>query len=80
MAAGLSLRTGVSGNVTGNYSPMTPAAAQSSTANSTISQKAYGINGTGAGNGGSPVAGFGSMGVGGLALAALIYLWWSLPR
>lgn len=80
MAAGLSLRTGVSGSV-GNYSPMTPASANPSTANATIAQKAYGITGTGTStDGGSPVAGYGSVGVGIFALAALCYLWWSLPR
>jgi len=76
MAAGLSLRTGVSGS----YTPMTPASAQPSTSG-TIAQKAYGITGTGTPNdGGSPIAGYGSMGVGVLALVGLIYLWWSLPR
>lgn len=76
--AGLNLSTGVSARGSGSYTPMTPAAAQSPTAGG-ISQKAYGINGTGADTGGS-VAGYGSVGVGALALAALIYLWWSLPR
>jgi hypothetical protein len=77
MAAGLSLRTGVSGT----YSPMTPASASPSTSNSTIAQKAYGITGTGAPtDGGSPIAGYGSMAVGIAALAGLIYLWYSLPR
>jgi hypothetical protein len=78
MAAGLSLRTGVSGS----YTPMTPASASPSTANSgTIAQRAYGITGTGAPtDGGSPIAGYGSMVVGVAALAGLIYLWYSLPR
>jgi len=76
MSAGLSLRTGVSGS----YTPMTPASAQPSTSgNSTIAQKAYGITGTGVSTG-SGLAGYGSTTVGALALAALIYLWWSLPR
>lgn len=76
--AGLSLSTGVRGTVGGNYSPMTPAAAQSPTSG-TIGQKAYGIRGTGVDTG-SNVAGYGSTAVGVLALAALVYLWWSLPR
>jgi hypothetical protein len=79
--AGLSLSTGLSGHAQGNigsYTPMTPAAAQS-TAGQRIAQKAYGITGTGVSTGAS-VAGYGSVGVGVAALAALVYLWWSLPR
>lgn len=80
MAAGLSLRTGVSGSM-GTYTPMTPASASPSTSNSTIAQKAYGITGTGAPtDGGSPIAGYGSMCVGIAALVGLVYLWYSLPR
>jgi hypothetical protein len=80
MAAGLSLRTGVSGSV-GNYSPMTPASSGPPSGSATIAQKAYGITGTGTPtDGGSPVAGYGSVGLGCVALGALIYLWWSLPR
>ena len=80
MAAGLSLRTGISGglNGSGNYTPMTPAAAQSPTSAS-IAQRAYGVSGTGV-DSGSIVAGAGSTAVGALALIGLIYLWWSLPR
>lgn len=76
--AGLNLSTGVSAKGSGSYTPMTPAAAQSPTAGG-IAQKAYGINGTGVDSGGN-VAGYGSVTVGALALAALVYLWWSLPR
>lgn len=76
--SGLSLRTGM--DVGGSYTPMTPAAAQSSTSGAnTIGQLAYGINGTGD-NSQRTVAGYGSVSVGILALAGLIYLWWTLPR
>lgn len=77
--AGLSLRTGANAGVTGSYTPMTPAAAQAPSASSSIAQKAYGISGTGQSYG-SSVPGYGSMAVGAVALAALVYLWWSLPR
>jgi len=76
--SGLFLRTGMS--VGGSYTPMTPAAAQPSTSGAqTIGQLAYGINGTGD-NSQRSIAGYGSVSVGILALAGLIYLWWTLPR
>lgn len=75
--AGLSLQTGVRAGA--SYTPLTPAAAKSSTAPSNIGQAAYGISGSGAGNG-PRTASYGSMAVGYIAIAALVYLWWSLPR
>jgi len=78
MAAGLSLRTGISAG--GSYqSPMTVAGANTPSANS-ISQQAYGVSGTGVSNTDGDIPGYGSVGVGVLALVGLIYLWWSLPR
>lgn len=74
--AGLSLRTGVT--VGGGYSPMAQPAAMSPTATS-VAQRAYGINGTGGGNG-NRAAGLGSTAIGTVALGLLVYLWWSLPR
>jgi len=74
---GLSLRTSAAG--TASYTPMTPAAANPPTANSTIAQKAYGITGTG-NSYGSAIAGTGAVCVGVVAIASLVYLWWSLPR
>lgn len=75
---GMSLRTNLAAG--GSYTPMTPASAQPSTSGAnTIAQKAYGISGTGTG-GGTKTAAVGSVSLGTLALAALIYLWWSLPR
>lgn len=79
MAAGLSLRTGISAGGSYNQSPMTPAGARTPSAN-TISQQAYGISGTGVSNDSGNVPGYGSCAVGFLAIAALVYMWWSLPR
>lgn len=79
--AGLSLRTGVSANGslgTGNYAPLTPASASPSTA--PIANQAYGISGSGADTYNDNVAWVGSVAFGVVALAALVYLWWSLPR
>jgi|GraSoi2013_100cm_1033763.scaffolds.fasta_scaffold01979_7 hypothetical protein len=77
--SGMSLQTGINGRGSASYTPMTPGAANPSTAGSTIAQKAYGISGTGAGAGPTTAA-FGSVSIGALALAALVFLWWSLPR
>ncbi len=80
--SGLALRTGVSASVShGTYTPITPAAADSPTARTgTIAQKAYGITGSGGAVGVTPLPAYGSVGVGAACLAALVYLWWSLPR
>lgn len=76
--SGLSLRTGIS--VGGSYTPMTPASALPSTATpSTIAQKAYGVNGDGSSDQ-RKTAAYGSVSIGVIAVAALVYLWWSLPR
>lgn len=77
---GLNLRGGASVG----YSPMTPAAATTSTGNgmprsSTVSQMAYGINGTGAQSLESAPA-YISVGAGLTAVAILVFIWYSLPR
>jgi hypothetical protein len=77
MAAGLSLRTGMSAG--GSYTPMTPAAANTSTAR-TISQAAYGVSGTGVSNDSGNVPGYGSVGAGLVCIGLLCWLWFSLPR
>ena len=85
--AGLTLRTGVSGAAnaklaagTGNYAPMTPAAANAPSAGTTtIGQMAYGISGDGTTPGGR-CAGIGSTIVGAISVAVLWYIWYSLPR
>jgi hypothetical protein len=82
--SGLSLRTGISAGgaftPSGSYTPMSPASATAPTSGRlSIAQQAYGINGTGAADV-SPLPGVGSVVVGVLALAGLVYLWWSLPR
>lgn len=78
--AGLALRAGFSGG--GGYTPMTPAAAGSPTSATgsppSFAQQAFGVQ-DGATSGRS-VAAYGSVGVGVAALAAMVYIWWSLPR
>lgn len=78
--AGLVLRANLGGGGSaGGYTPFTPAATNAPTTSAgNISQLAYGING-----GGTPqktTAGYGSVAVGIVAIAALVYIWWSLPR
>lgn len=75
--AGMSLRTGISAG--GSYSPMTPASAVPPTSRNTIAQAAYGVSGTGLGTG-PRTAGFGSAAIGMASIAALVFIWWSLPR
>jgi len=76
---GLNLRGGASVG----YSPMTPAAAITSTGNgmpnATVSQMAYGINGTGATHLESAPT-YISVGAGLAAVAILVFIWYSLPR
>jgi len=74
--AGLQLGARVGGSA--NYTPMRPASAITPTASSNIAQQAYGINGTGSSSDGT--AAYGSIAVGVVAIAAMVYLWWSLPR
>jgi hypothetical protein len=79
--AGLSLRTGISTNSSagsGNYAPLTPASALPSTAR--IADQAYGISGSGANTYNDNVAWVGSVSFGVVAMIALVYLWYSLPR
>lgn len=78
---GLNLRGNAS--VGGGYSPWTPAVNNTSTAGGvtggTISQMAYGINGTG-GAQISPIPAYGAIGAGVAAVAILAFIWYSLPR
>lgn len=79
--AGLMLSTGLNGwagGRTNSYTPLTPASAVSPTAN--ISNQAYGISGSGADTWNSNTAWFGCVGLGTLAVAALVFIYWSLPR
>lgn len=87
---GLRLQTGASGAASaklgigsgmgsGNYAPLTPAAANSPSAGTTIGQMAYGISGDGA-SPDSQYAGIGSTIVGAVSVALLLYVWYSLPR
>lgn len=75
------LQTGLGASVfSGGYNSRSsvPAAAQQATGPSTIGQQAFGIV---AGDSQCPrTAGLAVMGGGVLALAALVFIWWSLPR
>ena len=77
---GLVLKTGISARGSANYTPMTPAAASAPSAgNTSIGTLAYGVSGDGTTND-SKTAGYGSVAVGTIAAALLVYIWWSLPR
>lgn len=76
--AGLLLSAGVKAG--SSYTPLTPASASASTSSAgSIGQQAYGITGSGVDTERS-IAGYGSVAVGIVAIAAMVYLWWSLPR
>lgn len=78
--AGLVLRAGL--NTGAAYTPMTPAAAGSPTSMTggppSIAQQAFGV--TSGADDQRAIAGYGSVAVGIVALAAMVYIWWSLPR
>ena len=77
--AGMSLRTGVSAGA--SFNPGMPVAAATPSGGGmgkTISQQAYGVS-SGV-NIGPKRAAIGSVSVGVLALATMIFIWWSLPR
>jgi len=81
--SGMSLRTGVT--LGASFNPSMPVAAKAPSAPTqggngrrSIAQRAYGVGGgTYAGKSSTAI---GSVGVGIAALAALIFIWWSLPR
>lgn len=80
MGLNLAAGGGITGRVGGgtqNYTPLTPASAQAPS--SPIANQAYGISGTGA-DISDNIAWIGSISVGIIAVVALAYLWWSLPR
>lgn len=79
--AGLNLASGISGSVfAGGYpgyaSAGVPAATTVPEGPSTITQQAYGVPGLGAGG----KKGITAAGISTLALALLVFIWWSLPR
>ena len=79
--AGLSLGTGLSGSVfAGGYpgyaNASVPGASTVPEGPMTITQQAYGVPGAG---GGGP-KGLTAAAIGTAAVAALIFIWWSLPR
>ena len=82
--AGMNLR-GNAGFSAGTYAPWTPAAANSPTAGGvmggpqTVSQMAYGINGSGSAQV-SAIPSYGAVGAGIAAVAILAFIWYSLPR
>lgn len=79
--AGMSLGTGLTGSVfAGGYpgygSAAVPAASTVPEGPMTITQQAFGVPGvSGGGKKGLTIAGLGTF-----ALAALAFIWWSLPR
>lgn len=81
--AGMNLRSGFS--VGGSYQPWTPPAANTMTAGGvvggpqSISQMAYGINGSGSSRI-DPIPAYGAVAAGVVATAILAFMWWSLPR
>lgn len=70
---------GANGSATGSYTPLTPASASSPTA-ANNAQAAFGIGSIGTGGDGSTSAGVGAVSIGGLSLALLAFIWYSLPR
>ena len=70
---------GGSGSVNGSYTPLMPASASAPTA-ANASQAAFGIGSIGTGGDGSTSAGVGAVSIGGLSLALLVFIWYSLPR
>lgn len=78
---GMSLNTGLKfGASSGGYTPLTPASTTAPSARPTIAQQAYGVAGAGVSGVGPKTAAMGSVGLGMLAVAGLVFLWWSLPR
>lgn len=80
--SGLNLQTGLSGSVVGGlYGPGSTAAAPTRTAvpegPTTIASAAYGGAG---GDAGGSNAGMHTCLIGGIAIAILVFMWWSLPR
>lgn len=73
------LYLGGNASASGSYTPLMPASASSPTAANT-SQAAFGIGSIGTGGDGSTSAGVGAVSVGGLSLALLVFIWYSLPR
>lgn len=81
--SGLNLQTGLTGSVVGGLygnGAGSTAAAPTRTAvpegPTTVAQAAYG----GAGGGGGSNGGMHACIIGGLSIAILIFMWWSLPR
>ena len=74
--AGLGLRVGGFGSVTGQGGTMPTAASQPGSA--TVGQQAFGVFSSQ--TAGDTTAGFGSLILGASAAALLAWLWWTLPR
>jgi len=79
--AGLNVSTGLTGSVfAGGYPGYGPASVPAATTvpegPSTITQQAYGVPGVGGGG----KKGLTAAAIGTAALAALWFIWWSLPR
>jgi len=74
------LSTGLNANFAlGTWPGTKGTSAQASPQGPTAATAGFGTTASGGGSGGDPVT-TGVLSVGGLALAALIFIWWSLPR
>ncbi len=79
--AGLNMQTGLSGSVVGGLyggygGASVPAASGIAEGPGTITQQAWGVPGPGGGR----RVGLAAAGIGTAALAALVFIWWALPR
>jgi hypothetical protein len=80
--AGLNLTGRASASASGSagVNAALPPSYAASAAGATISARAYGIGSDTAGDAGSKLPAWGGISVGGVAIALLVYLWYSLPR
>lgn len=68
-----------SANTSATYTPMMPASASSPSA-ANVGEAAFGVGSISPGGGSSTSAGMGSVSVGAIALALMVFVWYSLPR
>lgn len=76
---GLYLNGSANAKAAGSYTPMMPASASSPSA-ANVGEAAFGVGSISAGGDKSSAAGMGSVSVGAIALALMVFIWYSLPR